>query len=104
MTTSESAWLLEQIARDEQTARAMTHAIGGLRSRWSPARLLTDCEARRRITIRHAPIADPEHGDGLFCRCCGYLGELPEKWPCDTIRDVASVYADKPGFPPGWRP
>jgi hypothetical protein len=99
MSTAEIDWLLKQIGMDEQSARAMPHAIEHLESRWAPAKLIADCEAKRRIAIRHAPVADSEHGDGLYCRCCGYGGELPEKWPCDTFRDVASAYAAKPGFP-----
>ena len=42
-------FLLEQFARDEQTARAMSHAIERMQSRWSPARLIADCQAKRRI-------------------------------------------------------
>lgn len=41
--------LLKQIAMDEQSARAMTHAIGHIESRWSPTRLLRRCAADREI-------------------------------------------------------
>ena len=99
MSTAEIDWLLNQIAMDEQSARAMRHAIAHLESRWAPAKLIADCEAKRRIAIRHEPIACTEHGDGLYCRCCGYGGEWPVKWPCDTLRDVAAGYVGKRGFP-----
>jgi hypothetical protein len=98
------AWVLEQIARDEQTARAMSHGIMHVESRWSVARLIADCAARRRIAVRHDPIVIHERGGVVACRCCGYGGEWPIKWPCDTFRDTASVYAGKPGFPEGLRP
>ncbi|WP_367128302.1 DUF6221 family protein [Saccharothrix sp. HUAS TT1] len=42
-------WLRGQLARDEQTAQAMSHAIEHLESRWSPARLLADVAAKRAI-------------------------------------------------------
>lgn len=42
-------WLLEKIGGDAQSARAMPHAIENLQSRWSPAMLITDCEAKARI-------------------------------------------------------
>lgn len=54
--TTEHAWVLEQIARDEQVARAMSHGIMHVESRWSVSRLLTDCAARRRMAVRHEPI------------------------------------------------
>lgn len=38
------AWLRRQIAMDAQSAHALPHAIGNLQARWSPARLIDQCE------------------------------------------------------------
>lgn len=51
-------WLRGQLARDEQTAHAMTHAIEHLETRWSPARLLADVASKRAILDQWASLAD----------------------------------------------
>jgi hypothetical protein len=54
MTDDEAlvTFLLEKIAGDAQTARAMPHAIANLQSRWSPTMLLADCDAKARV-VQH---------------------------------------------------
>jgi hypothetical protein len=98
-------WLLGQIARDEATAHAMTHAIENLQSRWSPARLLADCEGKRRVIEAYE-------------RCAGYWtaadqAELDRDWRVMnaemdvyrlTLRLLALPYAHLPGYRAEWRP
>lgn len=99
------AWLLGQVARDEQTIRAMTNALGGLRSRWSAGRLLAECDAKRRILERHAPRVGKELADGdLICGCSDFYEVNATPWPCDDVRDVASVYAGCSGYREEWGP
>lgn len=88
-----AAWLRKQIAMDEATARAMTHAIENLQSRWSPARLLADCEAKRRILDAAAAYSpELEHGDN---------GE----WALDmALRALALPYAHLAGYREEWKP
>lgn len=51
-------WLRGQLDRDEQTARAMPHAIEHLEARWSPAKLIADVEAKRAILDQWERLAD----------------------------------------------
>ena len=53
-----------------------------------PAHVLAECEAKRRIVARH------EVGDD-----CGYW----DVSNCPDMRDLASVFADHPGFQDEWR-
>lgn len=63
-------------------------------ARWSPARVLAECEAKRRIVYRsmngYPPAPDYERGwrEGL------------ER----SLRDLAAVYADHPDYDEAWRP
>lgn len=64
--------------------------------RHHPARVLADCKAKRRIVELHAEDVydDEDYGFISLCSSCS-----PEKWPCSTLRAVASVYVDRPDFP-----
>lgn len=65
-------------------------------ARHDPARVLAECEAKRRIVELHAEYAD--FGD------CSTCGDVPQvEYPCETLRVLASVYANRPGFDPAWR-
>lgn len=100
-------WLLGQLARDEQAARALPNAIGGLQSRFSPAKLIADYEAKRRIVQRHAPRVAVEgmYRGELICGCSEGTDEfLARPWPCADVRDIASVYSDRTGYQDAWRP
>lgn len=122
-----TAWLLAQIATDERVAdRALDvstdlghqaswssfaagdvvdEAIAQIEA-WSPARVLAECEAKRRIVDLH-----PVVGDNVCDTCVvgmrGYplvANSKPERWPCGTLRALALVYADRPGYQEFWRP
>jgi len=59
--------------------------------RHAPARVLAECESKRRIVARHRPTG------GIGCECS-------EVWPCANLLDLASVYAEHPDYRPRWRP
>ena len=70
--------------------------------RHNPDRVLAECEAKRRIVRKHrerpgvtgADSAPPDR-----CSTC-----RSHRWPCGTLRELASVYADHPDYDPAWRP
>lgn len=63
-------------------------ADGAHIARWDPARVLAECEAKRRIVGYHS-VPDPhDHGEG----CPG----------CDTMRALALPYADHPDYRAEW--
>ena len=88
-------WLRGQLDRDEQTARAMSHAIEHLESRWSPARLLADVASKRAILDLHSDQHD----------CIGSLDstEWPPR-PCPTLRTLTLPYRHHRGYREEWRP
>ncbi|MGW3428902.1 DUF6221 family protein [Streptomyces melanosporofaciens] len=125
-------WLGEQLDEDERIARAVEdrsapwdgqwmadgnsavrtynghvlfyrHGSGPLKpgltdhvAEWDPARVLREIDAKRNILEEHRPselAVYAPHG----CPMC-------HKWPCPTIRWMASVYADRPGYHNEWRP
>lgn len=93
-------WLLEKIAGDAQTARAMPHAIENLQSRWSPAMLLADCDAKTRV-VQHCV-------DSI----AAWRGDLTDSTEAAcAITDLTMVlkllalkYAHLKGYREGWRP
>lgn len=62
-------------------------------ARWHPARVLAECEAKRRIVEEHGVIDPCDAHDPMTGRA----------EPCPTLLDLASVYADHPDFDPAWR-
>jgi hypothetical protein len=86
--------------RDVQTFGAEQRAFAGVQGVFDPARVLAECEAKRRIVAVHSIRADT-------CETCTeYHSQISgcenEPWPCATIRALASVYADHPDFDPAW--
>ena len=61
-----------------------------------PARVLAECETKRRIVELHDPVDDKP--DGWCNRCDG------DGWPCGTMAALALPYADHPAFRAEWRP
>ena len=103
--TDLAAWLLAAIAKDEADAREasgerlwrwsqhgdMVIADSGHMQRFTPARMLAECAAKRRIILRHRPTG------GIGCECS-------EVWPCPNLLDLAQPYADRPGYRAEWKP
>lgn len=89
-----------EVARFEIKADAR-HASG-----WSPARVLAEVAAKRRIIDEHPNVNDGDCGTCVHGRW-GYPthgGSDPQLWPCDTLRLLASVYAGRPGWRSEWAP
>jgi hypothetical protein len=80
------------------------HGGGGEHiARWDPARVLAECESKRRIVAEH------ERGQYLssyYCECCcttsEATGEPHGEWPCLTLRALALPYASHPDYDPTW--
>jgi hypothetical protein len=68
-------------------------------ARWDPARVLAECEAKRRIVELHS---DHLHRQG-DCETCDGGGRYLVG-DCPTIRALALPYADHPDYQEGWRP
>lgn len=116
-------FLLARIAEDEELARdtAAEHYNGDhggtgccgqsrqFLSAHAPARVLAECEAKRRIVELHAvstkrewvnPIDGPAYQeDEHTCAICGWVPEV-----CETIKLLALPYADHPDYREEWRP
>ena len=81
-----------------EPSRGMAHI-----ARHDPARVLAECEAKRRIVGLHVcACPDPTCGD---CgECSGLHHADPTPAPCDTLRLLALPYADHEDYDEGWRP
>ena len=78
-------------------------------ARWDPARILAECEAKRRIVRRHSRTAADHWSGAGNCEGCGFYGDtdLPytsDSEECPELMDLASIYADHPDYDPAWRP
>ena len=71
-------------------------------ARHDPARVLAECEAKRRIAEEHV---NEGALDGLsYCGTCEDRRKHDAaNWPCVTIRALAAVYADHPDYREEWR-
>lgn len=121
-------WLREQLADDEQTARAahqpnwLTDGRRGLRyglddewmadalttadadhiARHDPARVLREIDAKRRIIdLCEPPLVEVT---GLRDSEPQYLPGAGAPWGEDVLRLLALPYADRPGYRDEWRP
>jgi hypothetical protein len=63
-------------------------------ARHDPARVLAECEARRRIVRLHGNDWNPRGK----CQVCDEVG------PCDTLCALALPYVDHPDYDEAWRP
>lgn len=75
-------------------------------ARHSPARVLAEIAAKRRLLELHAV---RERGDGcVVCDdgndSCGCLSGPSWGYPCDTVKTLALPYADHPAYRDEWRP
>lgn len=118
MTLTE--FLLARIAEDEARARKIhadrcetpAETIADSMGRpmgpwcdcdWHVARVLAECEAKRRILELHSQpafVATDGDEDNDYTRC----GLCDELVPCDTLRALALPYADHDDFQEEWRP
>ena len=104
MTLTE--FLLARIAEDESRAESVRDFIpefGDQGEYINPARVLAECEAKRRIVELHSWGEGHEcsvfDGSGEVDNCRYVIGD-----ECSTMQLLASVYADHPDFRSEWRP
>jgi len=104
MTLTE--FLLARIAEDEEWVRhpdwCRAVADDQACDCDGPARVLAECEAKRRIVERHGGTnwgAAPGDPYPMMCDEC-----QDALWPCPTLRLLALPYADHPDYDEEWRP
>lgn len=78
-----------------------------------PARVLREVAAKRRVLERHCRPTPGSYAVTLFgpdcCMGCGLHGEIPRKIKvenvndCPELRDMASVYEERPGYKEEWK-
>lgn len=89
-------------------------------ARWDPARVLAECEAKRRLIELHKLVTEDYTGHWWtdpgppekyvttgcdHCRSAGVDGEdYVNPGPCPTLRILATVYANHPAYRQEWRP
>ena len=75
-------------------------------AKWNPARVLAECEAKRRIVEAHPDGHEP--GEAVpFCSTCepeGPWNPATHRYQCPTLRLLALPYADHPDYREEWRP
>jgi hypothetical protein len=73
-------------------------------TRFNPARVLAEVEAKRRITARHsARLIEGRDGDGVE-REAYFCSHDDDPWPCDDLRDFALPYAGHSDYRQEWKP
>jgi hypothetical protein len=100
-------FILARIAEDEAQADRVFLDYGT--GDWDSLkdRVLVECAAKRRIVEVHAgtPYFELRYPGYIVCVRCGNpdTGEGADvEWPCDTVRAIASVYADHPDYRQEW--
>jgi hypothetical protein len=81
----------------------LQYGTGGVDTEWvvDPARVLADCEAKRRIVQEHPQTASIRHPvtDAKIYVCATCDSDVS---PCPTLRLLALPYADHPDYQPEW--
>lgn len=98
-------WSCDDPYDDCGTYVSHAFAEGDHIARHDPARVLAECEAKRRIVEEHSDGGKDWDGQRFvhWCRrCAGRRGHEP--WPCPTLRALALPYADHPDYRQEWRP
>jgi hypothetical protein len=68
------------------------------------ARVLRGVAAKRAIVALHRPVENMRIPRTEFCDCQTYVLYVRGlKWPCDTLKYLAAVYADHPDYKQTWR-
>ena len=109
----------EAVARDfvpEEIANPPIERQRWIRARnewvnlYDPARVLAECEAKRRIVEEHRDVECSNvrcNGSGVHCQTCdeGLKADYGHVYaPCPTLRHLAAVYADHPDYRQEWKP
>ncbi|MEV5001958.1 DUF6221 family protein [Nocardioides sp. LML1-1-1.1] len=95
-------FLLAQIAEDEEDLEeedVSGHCDYLVGRHYDNERVRAECEAKRRIVNRHRNC-----GTGYgYCDDGGHGWDDEDGPGCGDLADLASVYADRPGYDPAWR-
>lgn len=118
MTITE--FLLARIAEDEAVANGYTADQWGnpysdgstydFDERFTPASVLAECEAKRRIVELHEPCGyygwrtpPPVEPKAWYCETCQCEdGVINDHYPCYTAKVMAAVYAQHPDYDEAW--
>jgi hypothetical protein len=76
---------------------------------YDPAHRLADIKLKRAILAEHVPEAND--GGGAVCdRCADWTEETRQdvdrrmSWPCTTLRQLGTEFAEHPAYKEGWKP
>jgi len=88
---------------------APTEAEAAHMARWDPARVLAECEAKRRIVEWHPAVSGTGRDGEPVIGCANCIGSEDGQsftiaGPCLTLRLLALPYADHPDYQPEWKP
>jgi hypothetical protein len=97
-----------------QWARMTKHTNGAYGSSFSkgapsPTEVLARSAAERQILALHREVGSAVFGGPTverwrYCETCQRADEDAEMvWPCETIRLLASMHADRPGYREEWK-
>lgn len=101
-------FLLDRIGEDEAAAEYAASRAGGPDwsgwwlgdfnhyQRHNPDLVLAECQAKRTVVSIHRT-DDPESPSESICVTCLCAPD------CETLRALASAYADHPDYDPAWR-
>jgi hypothetical protein len=113
MTQTLAEFLLARITEDEAdwleeiSNRAIFPDRPGSSVTIVPAKMLAECEAKRRIVKLHSSsrVCPTCAGDPsiVYGRRTGAALPTAKAMPCPTLRLLALPYADHPEFQPEWR-
>ncbi len=130
-----TAFLLARISEDEADANDAAKAVANGAQVWSkihpdavaylsrvtPARVLAECETKRRIIAKHQRVKFTDVSLAIVnrdvCQKCHHAVDPPDEdhdddwtyplvqddFPCKTLRYLATVYADHPDYDETWR-
>lgn len=89
-------WLTVCIAEDERKSANFVLSTTMIAGHYGN-RLERDAARNRRVLKRHTPVWDVSY---WMCPACNWADD----WTCPDLRDLASVYADRPGYRAEWGP
>lgn len=112
-------FLIERITQDELLGQTLLQVDAFLIANGenadrsealSPARLLAECAAKRRIIELHHPTSENRayslRGSPDTCAVCiGFHADMDcenAPWPCETLRILAQPYSAHPDFDESW--
>lgn len=74
---------------------------------WDPARVLAECDAKRRAMARSGPFCDCGEHEQPMDPDTNWIVPIPHHYDCsayEAAKIFSVVYADRPGYREEWRP